>query len=74
LIQRITSLGVLNSKLPELIQGRDLIGLGLNPGKEIGKLLQEIRDLQLAQQINTHDQAMTHATKRIKNILEKDNQ
>lgn len=74
LIERITSLGVLNGKLPEVIQGRDLISLGLKPGKDIGKLLQEIRDLQIANQINTHEQAIAHAIKRIKNILEKDAQ
>lgn len=73
LSDRIRSLGVFTKKLPQLIHGKDLIDLGMTPSKEIGALIAEIRNLQIAGQINTSDDALTHAQKRVKNILEKNN-
>lgn len=71
LVDRIRSLGVLFGKLPQLIHGKDLIELGMTPGKDIGSLIAEIRNLHIAGQINTSDDALAHAQKRVKNILEK---
>ena len=41
-----------------LVTGRDLIELGLKPGPPMGKLLNEIRDRQLAEEFSTRDEAL----------------
>lgn len=66
--QRIEKLGVLNSSLPNLIQGKDLIALGFVPGKSIGMILDEVRQLQFAMRIKTKDDAIAHAKTRLKNL------
>ncbi len=42
---------------PPLLTGSDLIALGLKPGKEMGALLNEIRDKQLQDELKTADEA-----------------
>ena len=42
---------------PPLLTGNDLIELGVAPGKELGELLHELRELQLADEIKTPDEA-----------------
>jgi poly(A) polymerase len=42
---------------PPLLTGHDLIGMGLKPGPELGALLQEIREKQLADELKTSDEA-----------------
>ena len=42
---------------PPLLTGNDLIALGVKPGKELGALLAEIRELQLADELVTPDAA-----------------
>jgi len=42
---------------PPLLTGKDLIELGLKPGPEMGALLNELRDKQLAEEIKTPQQA-----------------
>ena len=48
---------------PPLLTGNDLIALGLRPGREIGVLLAEIRELQLADELKTPDEAKAWVTK-----------
>ena len=42
---------------PPLLTGVDLIALGMKPGKEMGALLNEIRDKQLQDELKTADEA-----------------
>jgi len=42
---------------PPLLTGDDLIALGIKPGKALGDLLREIRDLQLADELKTKREA-----------------
>ena len=42
---------------PPLLTGDDLIALGVKPGKDLGMLLAEIRELQLADELKTPDEA-----------------
>lgn len=42
---------------PPLLTGNDLIALGIQPGAEMGALLHEIRDKQLAEELGTADEA-----------------
>jgi poly(A) polymerase len=51
---------------PPLLTGDDLIKLGLKPGREMGALLAEIRELQLADELKTPRAAKTWLKKRIK--------
>ena len=44
-----------------LITGRDLIALGMIPGPALGKLLDEIRDRQLAEEFASRENALTWA-------------
>ncbi len=41
--------------------GSDLIELGIEPGPSMGKLLNEIRDRQLAEEFSTREQALAWA-------------
>ena len=45
-----------------LVTGRDLIELGIKPGPPMGKLLNEIRDHQLAEELSTREEALAWAT------------
>jgi poly(A) polymerase len=42
---------------PPLLTGNDLIELGVAPGKKLGALLHELRELQLADELKTPDEA-----------------
>jgi poly(A) polymerase len=42
---------------PPLLTGNDLIALGVRPGRELGALLAEIRELQLADELKTPEEA-----------------
>ena len=42
---------------PPLLTGNDLMALGVKPGKELGALLHEIRERQLADELKTPDEA-----------------
>lgn len=44
---------------PPLITGQDLIALGLKPGPEFGKILQNVKDAQLENKISTREEALT---------------
>ena len=50
---------------PPLLTGNDLIELGVKPGKELGALLHEIRERQLADELKTPDEARAWVKKTI---------
>ncbi len=48
--------------LPEpLVNGRDLMATGLKPGPQLGKILREIAEMQLAGEISTKEEAIAFA-------------
>jgi poly(A) polymerase len=51
---------------PPLLNGNDLIVLGMKPGPDMGALLHEIRDKQLADELRTRREAIVWARKRLK--------
>jgi putative nucleotidyltransferase with HDIG domain len=55
---------------PPLLTGNDLIALGMKPGPDIGALLHEIRDKQLADELKTKRAAKDWARKRLKRGLD----
>ena len=46
---------------PSLLNGKDLIGMGMKPGVAMGILLREITDLQLNGQLNSREEALAYA-------------
>jgi putative nucleotidyltransferase with HDIG domain len=50
---------------PPLLTGDDLIALGVKPGKELGALLAEIRELQLADELKTSLEAKAWVKKKL---------
>jgi poly(A) polymerase len=50
---------------PPLLSGDDLMALGVKPGKELGALLAEIRELQLADELTTPDAAKAWVQKKL---------
>jgi poly(A) polymerase len=42
---------------PPLLDGQDLIALGMQPGPQLGAMLHEVRDKQLAEELHTPDEA-----------------
>ena len=52
--------------LPPLLTGDDLIALGLEPGPQMGALLHELRDKQLAEELKTADEARAWLKQQVK--------
>jgi poly(A) polymerase len=52
--------------LPPLLNGRDLMELGVAPGPELGAFLHELRDKQLAEELHTPAEARAWITERLK--------
>ena len=52
---------------PPLLDGNDLLALGIPRGKRIGELLHELRDKQLAEELTTPDEARAWVKKLIAN-------
>jgi poly(A) polymerase len=50
---------------PPLLTGKDLIALGMKPGKELGALLHEIREQQLQDELKTPRQAKAWVKRRL---------
>ncbi len=65
LIEQAAELEQQPSIRPPLLTGTDLIQLGLKPGRELGALLAEIRELQLADELTTPDEAKAWVEKRL---------
>lgn len=59
-------LGQRPASRPPLLRGRDLLAMGLKPGPELGRLLAEVRDLQLGDELETRDQALEWVKRRRK--------
>ncbi len=55
--------------LPPLLNGEDLMTLGLKPGPPLGKLLAEIRDKQLQEELTTREAALDWARERIARLM-----
>ncbi len=63
--QRLSKLPPESIDPPALLDGGDLLQMGLEEGPNIGRILREIRDQQLAEQIHTREQALDLAKTRI---------
>jgi len=57
LVEQAEALKHLPAIRPPLLTGDDLMALGIRPGKELGALLHEIRERQLADELQTPDEA-----------------
>ena len=58
---RAEALGVENAPPDPILMGRHLVGLGVTPGPQLGKVLQQIYDRQLDGEITSVDEAITAA-------------
>ena len=50
---------------PPLVSGHDLMALGLSAGPAIGRLLADIRERQLQDELRNRHEALDYATRRI---------
>jgi len=57
LLARARDLGIATAPLPQLLQGRDLVALGVEPGPGLGRLLTALRAAQLAGAVGSVAQA-----------------
>ncbi len=48
---------------PQLVSGRDLLAMGLRPGKEVGRILEAVRIAQLEEAVQTRAEALELARK-----------
>jgi poly(A) polymerase len=53
---------------PRLIDGRDLIALGINPGPTIKRILQTVEDAQLEGVVNTREEALKLASEELRRM------
>ena len=51
--------------VPPLLTGRDLLALGMRPGPAMGRLLAEVREKQLAEELTTREQALAWVQNRL---------
>jgi poly(A) polymerase len=63
---QLQAVGDHRSLPPPLLTGDDLVGLGMTPGKELGLLIEEIRDLQLEGSLIGREDALDLARRRIR--------
>lgn len=56
--EKAKKLGVLNQKLTPLLQGRDLIKIGLEPSAEFNKILYDAYEAQMSSEFKTYDNAL----------------
>lgn len=60
-IAEVRRLSVERSAPAPLLQGRDLLALGMKPGPSVGKLLAEVYEQQLDSRVSSHEEALTVA-------------
>ncbi len=60
------SLGVLRAPLMPLLTGRDLLALGLPPGRQVGRILGEVRQAQLEGHLSSPEAALAWARTRVR--------
>jgi len=65
LLERAAGLGVRDGAPPPLLQGRDLLALGMAPGPAVGRLLAEARELQLDGWLPDREAALAWARERL---------
>jgi poly(A) polymerase len=65
LVEQAEELKKLPAIRPPLLTGKDLIALGMKPGKELGALLHEIREKQLQDELKTPRQARAWVKRQI---------
>jgi len=70
LLKKAKSLKVQNKPLDNLLQGRDLIDLGLEPSPEFKMILDEVYELQIEGDICTKEEALEYVKKYIENRVE----
>ncbi|MCU0787572.1 MAG: CCA tRNA nucleotidyltransferase, partial [Verrucomicrobia bacterium] len=51
--------------LPPLLDGHDLIALGMPPGPAIGRMLEEVRDRQLQEELKSAEEARAWVRERL---------
>jgi poly(A) polymerase len=68
LVEQVEELKKNPAMRPPLLKGKDLIALGMKPGKQLGAMLAEIRELQLADELQNPIQARAWAKKRLASI------
>ena len=67
LLEKAKGLKVQNKPLNNLLQGRDLIALGLEPSPEFKLILDEVYELQMEGDLSTKEEALTYIENRIEN-------
>lgn len=65
LVAQVEELASKPEVIPPLLTGDDLKALGMKPGPELGRVLNELRDLQLQEEIATAEQAREWARARL---------
>ena len=64
-IEEVRKLSVERTAPPPLLQGRDILGLGVTPGPRIGRILAEIYEQQLDSKVQTREEALEAAQRLI---------
>jgi tRNA nucleotidyltransferase (CCA-adding enzyme) len=67
LLEKAKDLKVKNKALDNLLQGRDLIDLGLEPSPEFKIILDEVYELQIDGDVNTKEEALAYVKNRSNN-------
>jgi len=67
LLEKAKGLKVQNKPLDNLLQGRDLIDLGLEPSPEFKMILDEVYELQMEGTLSSREEALDYVKKRIEN-------
>lgn len=65
MLNRIQSLGIEKAPPKALIQGRDLLPLGLSPNKDFSKILMKIYQAQLDGEFSTHEEGVEYVRRYI---------
>lgn len=60
-IEEVRRLAVERRPPPPLLQGRDILGLGVTPGPRIGRILAEVYEMQLDSKVQTREEALREA-------------
>ena len=67
LLEKAKGLKIQNKPLDNLLQGRDLINLGLEPSPEFKMILDAVYELQMDGDVSTKEEALAYVKNRIKN-------
>ena len=63
---RVRALDVAERPPEPLLKGRDVVGLGVAPGPEVGRILKAVYDLQLDGAVTTPEEALERARRLVK--------